>query len=206
MATYRIPVLEDFVWQPPVIDKDLTTPPAIKTKGDRYIVGTGAGGDWSGHDDDITYYDGADWQFDTPNEGCQLWVKDEDAFYVYKGESHGWVLQEISEIGAISQAASQALSTAEANSGNIQTNSDTISAHKVELDAVSGAVSAVTSAAKANSAGISANVVDIQTNSNAASAAASAAKANSAGISANVADKQDKGTYVSEYGAIEFTI
>ena len=91
MATYRVPVLEDFSWQPPVKDKDLSVAPGDALKGDRYIVGANvaSGDDWFGHENDITYYDGSDWQFDTPSEGWQCWVNDEDEFYVFDGSNWG---------------------------------------------------------------------------------------------------------------------
>lgn len=87
MAKYRVPVLEKFSFQPPVLDKDLTTPPGTPAKGDRYIVGASATGDWAGHDGEITYYDGAAWQFDSPSEGWFTWVSDEDLFYKHNGTS-----------------------------------------------------------------------------------------------------------------------
>ncbi len=91
MAKYHVPVLEKFQWQQPVLDKDLTSPPAEPSKGDRYLIyGTGSG-DWSGHDSEIAYYDGAAWQFITASEGMHVWVKDEDKVYVYDGTS--WSLE-----------------------------------------------------------------------------------------------------------------
>ena len=89
MAKYHVPVIEEFEWQQAVIDKDLTSPPADPSKGDRYIVGSSATGDWSGHDGDITYYDGSAWQFITKKEGMKVWVKDEGKYYHYNGTS--WV-------------------------------------------------------------------------------------------------------------------
>jgi len=87
MAKYHVPVLEKFQWQQPVIDKDLTSPPADPSKGDRYLIyGTGSG-DWTGHDNDIAYYDGSAWQFIDASEGMHVWVKDEDKIYVFDGTS-----------------------------------------------------------------------------------------------------------------------
>jgi len=105
MTQYRVPVLEQFSWQPPVADKDLTAPPGGESKGDRYIVGGSATGDWSTHDNDIATYDGASWLYDTPSEGWSCWVSDEDVFYNFDGSN--WVVE---EINAISQAVSQATS------------------------------------------------------------------------------------------------
>jgi len=89
MVQYRIPVEETFSWQRPVIDKDLEEAPVGPAKGDRYIVKV-AGGGWSGGSaKDIAWYDGSDWQFDTPVEGWMTWVKDENEFYVFDGAN--WV-------------------------------------------------------------------------------------------------------------------
>lgn len=87
---YVASVVNGLDWQDSVIDKDLTSPPGSPTTGDRYIVGASATGDWSGYDDYVTEYDGADWQFYGPNEGFAVWVEDEDKQYVYNGSA--WVL------------------------------------------------------------------------------------------------------------------
>jgi hypothetical protein len=84
MAKYRVPVLEQFDWQQAVADKDLTAPPSGPSKGDRYIVGTGATGAWNGQDDDIAWWDGSTWQFDTPAAGWQVYVTDEGKNYRFK--------------------------------------------------------------------------------------------------------------------------
>lgn len=91
MTDYRVPVLEQFAWQPPVKDKDLETPPGGESKGDRYIVKVN-GGDWSaGAAKDIaTYVTGTTWLYDTPVEGWIVWVDDENEFYVFDGTN--WVI------------------------------------------------------------------------------------------------------------------
>lgn len=76
-------------WQDSVKDKDLTAPPGSPSTGDRYIVGTGATGAWTGHDDEIAEYDGANWDFTSPSEGFACLVDDENVVYVYNGSS--WV-------------------------------------------------------------------------------------------------------------------
>jgi len=87
MVKYRVPVLEKFTFQPPVIDKDLTSPPGTPATGDRYIVAPGATGDWAGQDNNIAWWDGAAGQFDTATEGFMTWVKDEDLYYSFDGTS-----------------------------------------------------------------------------------------------------------------------
>jgi len=160
MATYRVPVLQDFSWQPPVEDKDLTSPPSSPTKGDRYIVGPSATGDWAGHDNDIAWYDGTTWQFDTPVEGWQCWVKDEDKFYYYDANSSSWITYPVDEINSISGE----LDDVSTKASVVSTQLSSIS---TELDDVSSEVDA---------------------------------------LSAQADTFQQKGVYVPEYGAIEFTL
>lgn len=83
MATYRVPVYSEFHWQASVLDKDLTAAPGGPSKGDRYIVASGATGAWTGEDGNIAYYDGAAWQFDDAKKGMAVYVEDEDKVYVY---------------------------------------------------------------------------------------------------------------------------
>jgi hypothetical protein len=78
---YRVPELGSFQFQQSVLSV-IDAPPGGDSKGDRYIVGTGSG-DFAGHDDDIAWYDGASWQFDTPAEGWICWNEDTDTFYVF---------------------------------------------------------------------------------------------------------------------------
>lgn len=81
----RVPVLETFSWQAPIIDKDLIVPPASPAKGNRYIVAIGGEDDWLGKDNNIAWYDGSVWRFDVPSEGWICHVLDEDAFYKFSG-------------------------------------------------------------------------------------------------------------------------
>ncbi|MBA7713404.1 hypothetical protein ES703_122406 [subsurface metagenome] len=76
-------------WQQSVIDKDLATPPGSPSAGDRYIVATGGTDAWVGHDDDIAEWDGAAWQFTTPNTGFACMVEDETKNYTFNGTA--WV-------------------------------------------------------------------------------------------------------------------
>jgi len=86
---YRF-VIEEFApFQRQVLDKDLTAPPGSPAEGDRYIVGGSATGDWAGHDNDIAWYDGSAWQFDTPEEGWFVYVADENKFYLFNGTAWG---------------------------------------------------------------------------------------------------------------------
>ena len=76
------------VWQDPVIDKDLSTPPSSgNAEGDRYIIASVASGDWTGHENDIAQYIDDSWNFYTPLEGWFAWVKDENKLYSFDGSS-----------------------------------------------------------------------------------------------------------------------
>lgn len=115
----RIPVLEYFSWQQPVLDKDLNSAPLSPTKGDRYIVATGVstGDAWYGHEKDIAWYNGSIWQFDTPSEGWQVYVEDESNYYIFDSSSI-WTLSEGHShdnktiLDAIEQALTTVLKTA----------------------------------------------------------------------------------------------
>lgn len=79
----------DALVQGSVIDKDLTAPPGGESNGDTYIVGPSATGDWSGHDDDIAFYNNGAYSYFTPVEGWMIYVQDEGYLYVFDGSS--WV-------------------------------------------------------------------------------------------------------------------
>jgi len=87
--SYVDSVAQGLDWQDSVLDKDLNTPPASPSTGDRYIVGSSPTGDWSGRTNDVAEWNGSSWDFTTPNEGFACWVEDEDALYVFNGTS--WV-------------------------------------------------------------------------------------------------------------------
>ena len=84
MGNYRVPILENYEFQPAILDKDLSTPPSPIKEG-RYIVKATGIGDWAGHDNAIAWYNGAIWKFDNAIEGMITWAKDEDKFYFYTG-------------------------------------------------------------------------------------------------------------------------
>jgi len=80
---YRVPILDKWEWQEPVLDKDLTSPPGGLLKGDRYLIyGIGAG-NWAGQDGNIVEYDGFFWFWIPKREGMIVYVKDEDIWYRY---------------------------------------------------------------------------------------------------------------------------
>jgi len=84
-SDYKVPILENFEWQKPVVDR-LTAPPA-HTKGNRYLIIATASGDWSGKENQIAISDGAAWSYILPIEGMIVWVDDEDVYYKYSGSA-----------------------------------------------------------------------------------------------------------------------
>lgn len=90
VTPYRVPVLEHFAWQAPVITRSLSTPPlGTPAKNDRYIVKATGSGDWATYDNYIAYWDGFIWKFTTPTEGFICWVKDENLYYRFDGSVWG---------------------------------------------------------------------------------------------------------------------
>lgn len=83
----RAPVRDEFSWQSPVKDKDLTAPPGSPSAGDRYIVCSPATGAWAGHEKDIAEYTGSTWDFFTPKCGWQSDVLDEGVNYRFGCDS-----------------------------------------------------------------------------------------------------------------------
>jgi len=181
MATYRVPVLGDFSWQPSVKDKDLADAPGAPSKGDRYIVasGTTSGDDWFGHTNDIAWYDGSTWQFDAPSEGWQCWVDDEDQFYYYNGTS--WQTYAAGEMDAISAEADLASSQAViANAKATQASS------QIVLN--------------------DADIASLQSDTSSQAVQITSLENSTSSQAVQLASAQKEGVYVPEYGAIEFTI
>lgn len=58
-----------------VEDRTHAAPPA-GVHGARYIVQATATGAWTGHEDDVAYYNGTAWKFFTPADGWSGWDKD----------------------------------------------------------------------------------------------------------------------------------
>jgi hypothetical protein len=72
-----------------VLDRDLTAPPGSPGDGDRYIVGSGATGDWEGWDLNVALWTDGAWLRLPPRTGWRAWVEDEDLLLVY-GDA-GWI-------------------------------------------------------------------------------------------------------------------
>jgi hypothetical protein len=80
--------LLDGLVQLSVLDRDLTAPPGSPADGDRYIVGSGATGDWAGWDLNVALFTDGAWFRLPPRAGWRAWVEDEGLLLVYDGS--GW--------------------------------------------------------------------------------------------------------------------
>jgi len=204
MATFRVPVLQDFNWQPNVKDKDLGTPPGGDSKGDRYIVSAN-GGDWSGGAaKDIAWYDGAAWNFDTPSEGWQCWVEDENLYYYFDGSD--WV-----SVDATTNTSNISSHTIQIASLEGETSSHTIQIASLESKQVVDrtSIDSVETIGSTNVGNISSHTIQIASLEGETSSHTIQIASNESNISSHtveIASAQKEGSYVSEYGAIEFTI
>lgn len=75
----------DALVQLAVADRDLTAPPAGPAEGDRFIVASGATGDWAGEDGRVAQFDGTAWVFHAPQPGWRAWVVDEERLVTWRG-------------------------------------------------------------------------------------------------------------------------
>lgn len=75
----------DLVVQLAVINRTLTTPPALPTIGDRHIVASGATGPWTGQAGRIAMFTQAGWQFTQPLPGWQAYVMAESQMAYFNG-------------------------------------------------------------------------------------------------------------------------
>ena len=75
----------DLIVQLAVIDRTLTTPPALPALGDRHIVAVGATGPWVGQEGRIALYTATGWQFTQPLAGWQAHVLAEGQTAVFDG-------------------------------------------------------------------------------------------------------------------------
>ena len=75
--------LLDGLVQLSVLDRDLTAPPGSPADGDRYIVASGATGDWAGWDLNVALFADGAWLRLPPRTGWRAWIEDEDVLLVY---------------------------------------------------------------------------------------------------------------------------
>ena len=81
--------LLDGLVQLSVTDRDLTAPPGSPADGDRYIVASGATGDWAGWDLNVALWTDGAWLRLPPRVGWRAWVEDEGVLLVFNGS--GWI-------------------------------------------------------------------------------------------------------------------
>jgi hypothetical protein len=72
-----------------VVSRVVTAPPGSPQNGDRYLVPTGATGDWATHVGQIALRMDGQWRYLNPREGWVMWVSDEDALLTFNGSA--WV-------------------------------------------------------------------------------------------------------------------
>ncbi len=89
MATQkRIPVLETFSWQPPVLEIR-NAPPGSPSYGDRYIIGADGSGVWSGKNHQIATWspngESGFWLYDVPSNGWEVKNIDDGKVYHHNG-------------------------------------------------------------------------------------------------------------------------
>ena len=73
----------DALVQPVVESRVLASPPATPLAGESYLVPAAATGAWSGHADELAAWQSGAWHFHDPAPGWQVWVKAEQALYVF---------------------------------------------------------------------------------------------------------------------------
>ncbi len=79
-----------------VLDRDLTAPPGSPADGDRYIVVSGATGDWVGWDLNVALWMDGAWLRLPPRTGWRAWIEYEGLLLVYDGA--GWISTKPSEL------------------------------------------------------------------------------------------------------------
>lgn len=72
-----------------VEDRDLSVPPGSPGDGMAWIVGAGATGDWSGHEQDVALFLNGGWSFVVPWPGMSLWVASSATRVTWTGT--GWL-------------------------------------------------------------------------------------------------------------------
>ena len=209
MTTYRVPVLRDFAWQPPVADR-VTVPAGGESKGDRYLIIAAGSGVFTGKENQIatanqnTPTEASHWIFDTPVEGWTTWVKDEDAWYVFDGAV--WNKESIdviqSQILVLESEMSQTQSRALLLESEVSTN-------LVSIASLGAALLVLESEVSANVVAITVVASSEASQASLQSAIASRVLVLESEMSqagSELLTKQSEATYTAEYGCLEFII
>ncbi len=84
MSMFRVPVLESFAWQEPILA--VVAAPLLSTKGTRYIVGESPSGDFSAATPgQVAWRGDTAWNFDTPTNGWRVYNVETKEFLVFDG-------------------------------------------------------------------------------------------------------------------------
>jgi len=80
-------ILVDSLLMLGVVSNVVTAPPGSPTDGDRYIIPSGATGDWAGKTGQVAAWldSEAVWTYYVPNAGWLSWVAADTTLYVYNG-------------------------------------------------------------------------------------------------------------------------
>lgn len=68
-----------------VLDTAMTAPPSSPVEGARYIVASGASGDWTDHDNAIAAFEDGAWRFLMPKLGWCAWSAADEVIFVFDG-------------------------------------------------------------------------------------------------------------------------
>lgn len=80
----------DVLVMPAVETRTLTSPPGSPTNGNAFIIPLGATGVWAGKTNQIAHYIAGAWTYYVPQEGWNVWIKDEDLRGDFNGTS--WIV------------------------------------------------------------------------------------------------------------------
>jgi hypothetical protein len=73
----------DAVIQLSITSRALSAPPVNPGEGSRYIVATGASGDWTAQTGSIAVYQDGAWLFHAPRDGWRAWLQEEESLAVF---------------------------------------------------------------------------------------------------------------------------
>lgn len=76
----------DALVMPSVLTRATSTPPTI-ANGDRYLIPTGASGDWTSYVGYIALAVSGQWRYYAPQIGWVVWIEDEKLWLVYDGSA-----------------------------------------------------------------------------------------------------------------------
>lgn len=87
----------DMLVQASIETDALASAPGAPTHGQCWLVGSGASGDWAGHDGDIVCWTSSGWRFAAPVHGMRVWVRDAGHAMIYDGTT--WTAEAVQPDG-----------------------------------------------------------------------------------------------------------